>query len=80
VAKHLCAQANLDKAVVSGDALHCNQHQARAVLAAGGDYLLQIKNESRQAWKDALAQSEISPLLPTPNLPTPGTGAWMSSP
>ena len=80
VAKRLYEQADLENAVVTGDALYCDQHQARAVLAGGGDYLFQIKNENRQAWKAALAESERSPLLPPANLRTPTTGASISAP
>jgi len=39
VAKRLYEQANLENAVVTSDALYCGQHQARAVIEAGGDYL-----------------------------------------
>lgn len=80
VAKRLYEQANLENAVVTGDALYCDQHQARAVLEGGGDYLFQIKNENRQAWKAAQAQAELSPLLSTPNPRTPITDASTGAP
>lgn len=80
VAKRLYEQANLENAVVTGDALYCDQHQARAVLEGGGDYLFQMKNETRQAWKAAQAQAELSALLPSPNPLTPITEASTGAP
>ena len=74
VAKRLYAQTDLNGAVVTADALFCDQHQARAILDSGGDYLFQLKNENRQAWKAADSQAHsFSPLLPTPKNPTQAT-------
>lgn len=74
VAKRLYQQSDLNGAIITGDALFCDQHQARAILDAGGDYLLQLKNENRHAWQAADIQAQsASPLLPTPKNPTPAT-------
>lgn len=66
VARRLYEQTNLENALVSGDALHCNQHDARKIVEKGGDYLLQLKNENRKALQHARTLAEGSPLLPTP--------------
>lgn len=79
VAKRLYDEVDLHNAVVTGDALFCDQHQARAIIEGGGDYIFQIKNENRQAYKAALAQAECSPLLSTPRPPTPTMGASTSA-
>lgn len=79
VAKRLYKEVDLHNAVVTGDALFCDQHQARAIMEDGGDYLFQIKNENRQAYKAAVAQAECSPLLSTPRPPTSTMGAWTSA-
>ena len=66
VAKRLYQQSNLQNALVTADALHCNEPAARAIVQKGGDYLLQLKNENRKALKHARKLAAGSPLLPTP--------------
>jgi len=66
VAKRLYQSTNLQNALVTADALHCNQHVARTIVEKGGDYLLQLKNENRKALKHARKLAAGSPLLPTP--------------
>lgn len=39
----LCAGLDAEGALVSADALHCNEATARAILAAGADYCLALK-------------------------------------
>ncbi len=75
IALRLYATTHLHNATVTGDALNHNQPQARAVLAAGGDYFFQLKNEHRHAYQAALQKAHTTPLLPTPKSPTPATGA-----
>jgi hypothetical protein len=75
VALRLYATTNLENATVTGDALNNNKPQAHAVLAAGGDYFFQLKNENRHAYKAAVQKAKGTPLLPTPKNPTPVTGA-----
>jgi hypothetical protein len=66
-------------AIVTGDALNNNKAQAHAILKAGGDYFLQLKDENRHAYQAAqrLAR-EGSPLLSTPKNRTSPTGASTS--
>lgn len=79
IALRLYATTNLENATVTGDALNNNQPQARAVLAAGGDYFFQLKDENRHAYKAAVQKAQAAPLLPTPKSPTPRTDAWTSA-
>lgn len=65
VAKGLYKQPNLHKAVITADALFCDQHQVSVILEAGADYVFQIKNENRTAWKAADATAaKASPFYP----------------
>jgi len=74
VAKRLYQQTDLNGAVVTADALFCDQHQARAVIEAGGDFIFQIKNQNRQAYKSAeQTAGSGSPFLPTPKNLTQAT-------
>lgn len=79
VAQRLYSTTNLENATVTGDALNNNRPQARAVLAAGGDYFFQLKNENRHAYKAAVQKAGTTPLLPTPKNPTPVTDASTSA-
>ena len=74
VALELYAQANLEGATITGDALNNNKPQAHAIQESGGNYFLQLKNENRNAYKaaDRIAQ-EASPFLPTQKRSTPHT-------
>ena len=71
VARKLYSQANLTAAVITADSLHNSQPDARAILDAGADYVLQIKQENRHSYKAAeqIAQTG-TPLLATPKHPT----------
>lgn len=80
VAMELYAKTNLEGATITGDALNCNKPQAHAILDAGGDYFLQLKNENRHAYQAAeRAAKEGTPFLPTPKSPTSRTGASTSA-
>lgn len=65
VARRLYEQTNLQNALVTGDALHCNQHDAAKIVEKGGDYLLQLKNENRKALQYARILAQGAPLLST---------------
>lgn len=66
VAKRLYEQTDLNGAVVTADALFCDQHQALAIIKAGADFIFQSKNENRQAYKAAEQKAaSASPLLST---------------
>jgi hypothetical protein len=79
IALRLYETTNLENATITGDALNNNKPQARAILDAGGDYFLQLKNENRHAYKAALQKAQATPLLSTPKSPTPLTDAWISA-
>lgn len=75
VALELYEKTNLEGAVITGDALNNNKKQAQAILEAGADYFLQLKNENRHAFKSAKNIAEQStPFLPTKKNPTLLTG------
>jgi len=67
VALRLYENCELKNATITGDALNNNQAQAAAILKAGGDYFLQLKNENRHAYKVALKLAQTTPLLPISN-------------
>ena len=71
VARKLYSQRNLNGAVITADSLHNSQPDAQAILDAGADYVLQIKQENRHSYKAAeqIAQAG-NPLLATPKSPT----------
>ena len=80
VALELYSQTNLEGATITGDALNNNKAQAQAILNAGGDYFLQLKNENRHAYQRAQRIAEQgAPLLPTPKSPTLHTDASISA-
>ena len=65
VARRLYEETNLQEALITGDALHCNKKDARTIVGKGGDYLLQLKGEKRKALKHARTVAQGPPLLPT---------------
>ena len=67
VALRLYENCELKNATVTGDALNNNRAQAAAILKAGGDYFLQLKNENPHAYKAALKLAQTTPLLPISN-------------
>ena len=81
VALELYAKTNLEGATITGDALNNNKAQADAILKAGGNYFLQLKNENRHAYQSAQSAAEAgTPFLPTPKSPTLHMGALISAP
>ena len=79
VALELYEKTNLEGAIITGDALN-NKAQAQAILNAGGDYFLQLKNENRYAYQSAQrAAEEGTPFLPTPKRSTSHTDASISA-
>ena len=80
VALELYEKANIEEATITGDALNCNKAQAHAILEAGGDYFLQIKNENRHAYQAAeRIATERTPFLPTSKNPIPRMDASTSA-
>ena len=71
VALELYDKTNLEGAIITGDALNNNKAQAQAILNAGGEYFLQLKNENRHAYQSAQSTAEEgTPFLPIPKRPT----------
>ncbi len=66
VARKLYKKTNLENALISADALYCNQNDARTIVEKGGDYLFQLKDERRKAHQHACELSRGTPLLNTP--------------
>lgn len=52
------ALLSLDGCIVTADALHCRADTATAILAAGGDYALALKNNQPKLLAQALARIE----------------------
>ena len=75
VARALYARTALDHAVVTADALHNSRPDADAILQAGGDYLLQLKQEARHSFKAAEKAAATAPLFLSRKNPTPPTDA-----
>jgi hypothetical protein len=73
VARKLYSACNLNGAVVTADALHNSQPDAQAILDAGADYVLQIKQENRHSYKAAEQIAKGTPFLPTPKNPIAAT-------
>jgi hypothetical protein len=69
VARKLYATTALHGAIVTADALHNSRPDAEAILAAGGDYLIQLKQESRHSYRQAAAIAARPPLLPSKRKP-----------
>lgn len=64
VALRLYENSNLENATITGDALNNNKAQAHAILKAGGDYFLQLKDPNRHAHKTASELAATPPFLP----------------
>ncbi|HKK17416.1 MAG TPA: Druantia anti-phage system protein DruA [Opitutales bacterium] len=75
VARRLYQQCPLEGAVVTADALHNSDPDARAILEAGGHYFLQVKQENRHSYQNAEKMAQTTPFLFTQNSPTAGTDA-----
>lgn len=63
MALELYKKTNLESAIITGDALNCNQQQAQAIIEKGGDYFFQLKNENRCAHKSANTIAETPPFF-----------------
>ena len=61
----------LDHKIITADPLHCQRKTARVIVEKGGDYLLQIKGNQPNLFKQAQA---LEALPGTPFLSRPGAG------
>lgn len=85
VSRRLYPQIELQGALVTADALHCEPESLRRIVEGGGDYLIQLKDNQPKALQRAKAvAATATPLLPaTPTIAaTDGsnTGPSRSSP
>jgi hypothetical protein len=74
VARRLYRECPLEGAVVTADALHNSAPDAKAILEAGGNYLLQVKQENRHSYQAAERIAASPPFLPIQKNPTAATG------
>jgi hypothetical protein len=64
--KMIAALPDLNHKLVTADALHCQAATAQAIVAQGGDYLLQVKDNQKTVRTLAQAgMAGLSPLLPS---------------
>ena len=61
VARELVRSIDLTGAVVSSDALHCQQETIREIILSGGEALVQVKNNQKAALKSCEAISDAYP-------------------
>jgi hypothetical protein len=85
VSRRLYPQIQLQGALVTADALHCESESMRRIVEGGGDYLIQLKDNQPKALQRAKAvAATATPLLSaTPTMATtdePNTGRSRSSP
>jgi hypothetical protein len=60
-------QNDLTGTLTTADALNCQTRTAREIVARGGDFLLQAKDNQKTVHHRAIAQTQhLAPLLPTP--------------
>ena len=64
VARKLYKQVDLQDATITADALHNSKPDAQAILHSHGDYILQLKDERRHSYQQALNKAKDPPLLP----------------
>jgi len=63
--KLIAALPDLNHKLVTADALHCQSATAQAIVAQGGDYLLQVKDNQKTVHALAKAgMAKLSPFLP----------------
>ena len=59
------AQADLSNVLITADPLHCQTHTAREIVARGGDFLVQVKDNQKTVRGLAASLTEdLAPLLP----------------
>ena len=59
------SQEDLTNTMITADALHCQTHTAREIVARGGDFLVQAKDNQKTVHKSVIKKTKnLSPLLP----------------
>jgi len=67
------AQPDLSHAIVTADALHCQTRTAQEIVARGGDFIIQAKDNQKSVHRRAAALTgKLAPLLASPKKPTAG--------
>jgi len=57
-------QKDLSNTVITADALHCQKETAREIVAKGGEFVVQLKNNQKNARKTAESKTkDLSPFL-----------------
>jgi hypothetical protein len=79
VARRLYKQVNLENVIITGDALHNSKPDAQAILNSGGDYILQLKDERRHSYRQAVKKAQQTPLFLTKKSPTVRMDALMNA-
>jgi len=68
------AQPDLSHALITADPLHCQTRTAQEIVARGGDFLIQAKDNQKTVHNLAAALTEnLAPLLPARRRPTDGS-------
>lgn len=65
VSRALYQKVNLDGAIITADALHCEKKTAELLIEQGADYVLQLKGNQPKALEQAQKLARGSPFLPT---------------
>ncbi len=56
---------DLSNTLITADALHCQHETAKAIVAKGGDFLIQVKDNQKKVHENAaLKTKDLSPFLP----------------
>ena len=56
---------DLSNTLITADALHCQHETAKAIVAKGGDFLIQVKDNQKTVHENAaLKTKDLSPFLP----------------
>jgi len=67
-------QSDLSHVLVTADALHCQDHTAREIVARGGEFIIQAKGNQPSVHQRAIAQTEkLPPFLPRPKKDMPAS-------
>jgi hypothetical protein len=73
-------QSDLSHALITADPLHCQVHTAQEIVARGGDFLLQAKDNQKTVHHLAAAITEnLPPLLPATRRRTDGSTSTPSA-
>lgn len=67
-------QSDLSHAMITADALHCQTRTAQEIVARGGEFIVQVKDNQKTVHQLAAgATTSLTPLLPARKRPTDGS-------